>query len=264
MSDFLSKILDLKKRELEEAAKAVPEKILRREAEKFEGRGAFIERLAVQGFNGMNVIGEFKRASPSKGEIRNNVDPAEHARKYELGGVAAVSVLTEQNFFCGSPDDLKKVKSAVSLPVLRKDFIISSYQVYESAVMGADAVLLIVRALSPETLRELLSLCSGIGLDALVEAHDESEFETALEAGARLIGINNRDLTTFETDISTSIDLAGRAGAGRVLVSESGINSRSDIERLLDAGIWNFLIGESLMRSNDPVRFLAALHGVQG
>ncbi len=130
-------------------------------------------------------------------------------------------------------------------------------------LMGADAVLLIVRALLPESLRDLLSLCSGIGLDALVEAHDESEFETAAKAGARLIGINNRDLATFKTDISTSIGLAGRAGPGQVLVAESGIHTRSDIERLLDAGIWNFLIGEGLMRSEDPVRFLKALHGAE-
>jgi len=211
----------------------------------------------------MNVIGEIKRASPSRGRIRDNVGAAEYARKYELGGAAAVSVLTEQNFFRGSPEDLMKVKSAVSIPVLRKDFIICPSQIYESASMGADAVLLIVRALSPETLRDLLALCSDIGVDALVEAHDENEFETAAEAGARLIGINNRDLETFDTDISTSVRLAGRASPGMVLVAESGIHTRSDVERLLDAGIWNFLIGESLMRSDDPVGLLMALHGAQ-
>ncbi len=213
MSDFLSKILDRKRDEVRAAAKRMPERVLRREAEKPNGRRAFIERLARPGPLGMNVIAEIKRASPSKGKIRENVDPAEYARKYELGGAAAISVLTDRDFFGGSPDDLRKVKSAASLPVLRKDFLISSYQVYESAVMGADAVLLIVRALLPESLRDLLSLCSNIGLDALVEAHDESEFETAVKAGARLIGINNRDLTTFKTDISTSIGLAGRAGS---------------------------------------------------
>jgi len=263
MADFLSKILELKKGELRAAAAVTPERVLRREAEKLKGKRAFIERLARPGPLGMNVIGEIKRASPSKGMIRDNVDPAEYARKYELGGAAAVSVLTEQSFFSGSPDDLKRVKSAVSLPALRKDFIICPYQIYESAVMGADAVLLIVRALSPETLRDLLSLCSGVGVDALVEAHNESEFETALEVGARLIGINNRDLGTFDTDISTSIRLAGRAGPGHVLVAESGIRTRLDVERLLDAGIWNFLIGESLMRADDPVRFLRALHGAE-
>ncbi len=261
MPDFLSKILERKRDEVRAAEKRMPERVLRREAEKPGGRRAFTERLAGPGPLGMNVIAEIKRASPSKGKIRENVDPAEYARKYELGGAAAISVLTDRNFFGGSPDDLGKVKSAASLPTLRKDFLISSYQVYESAAMGADAVLLIVRALLPESLRDLLSLCSGIGLDALVEAHDEREFETAVKAGAQLIGINNRDLATFKTDISTSIGLAGRAGPGQVLVAESGIHTRSDIERLLDAGIWNFLIGEGLMMSDDPVRFLKALHG---
>ena len=226
-------------------------------------RRDFIGRLAEPGLLGMNIIAEIKRASPSKGKIRENVDPAERARKYEMGGAAAVSVLTDQNFFNGSPRDLKKAKSAASLPTLRKDFIIDPYQIYESAAMGADAVLLIVRALLPESLLDLLSLCSEVGLDALVEVHGEGEFEIAAKAGARLIGINNRDLGTFVTDISTSVDLADRAGPGRLLVAESGIHARSDIERLLDAGIWNFLIGESLMRSEDPVRLLRVLHGVE-
>jgi indole-3-glycerol phosphate synthase len=264
MSDFLSKILERKKEEVRSAASHTPEQVLRRAAEKLNGdRRPFVERLAKPGPQGMNVIAEIKRASPSKGKIRELVDPADYARKYELGGAAAISVLTDENFFSGTPDDLRKVKSAARLPTLRKDFIVSSYQIYESALMGADAVLLIVRALLPESLRDLLSLCLEIGLDALVEAHNESEFEAADKAGARLIGINNRDLSTFKTDISTSISLAGRAGSGRVLVAESGIHTRSDIERLIDAGIWNFLIGESIMRSDDPVGFLKALHGVQ-
>ena len=263
MSDFLSKILDHKKDEVRAAAQRIPEKVLRQEAEKSKGRRPFIERLVRPGPLGMNVIAEIKRASPSKGKIRENADPAEYARKYELGGAAAISVLTDKNSFGGSPEDLKKVKSACVLPVLRKDFLISSYQVYESAIIGADAVLLIVRALLPQSLRDLISLCESIGLDALVEVHDESEYEIAEKAGARLIGINNRNLRTFETDISTSIYLAGRIASGHVLVAESGIHTRSDIERLIDAGISNFLIGESLMRSEDPVGFLKILHGVQ-
>jgi indole-3-glycerol phosphate synthase len=263
MSNFFSKILDHKKDEVRAAAQRVPERVLREEAEKSIGRRPFIERLAGPGPLGMNVIAEIKRASPSKGKIRENVDPAEYARKYEMGGAAAISVLTDKQSFGGSQEDLKNVKSAVALPVLRKDFLISSYQVYESAVIGADAVLLIVRALLPQFLRDLISLCESIGLDALVEVHDESEYEIAENAGARLIGINNRNLRTFETDISTSIDLAGRVASGQVLVAESGIHTRSDIERLIDAGIRNFLIGESLMRSEDPVAFLKILHGAQ-
>ncbi len=263
MSDFLSKILEYKKDEVRAAAKRVPESALRQEAEKSKGGRPFFERLAIPGPLGMNVIAEIKRASPSKGKIRENIDPAEYARKYELGGAAAISVLTDKNFFGGSPDDLKKVKAAAALPVLRKDFLISSYQVYESAVIGADAVLLIMRALLPQTLADLIALCESIGLDALVEVHDEGECEIAGKAGAKLIGINNRNLRTFETDISTSIGLAGRIGTGRVLVAESGIHTRADIERLLDSGIRNFLIGESLMRSDDPVGLLKFLHGAQ-
>lgn len=260
MGDFLSKILERKQEEVRAAAAITPEPVLRREAENRNGRRAFTERLAFPGPAGMNVIAEIKRASPSEGKIREDADPAEYARKYQLGGAAAISVLTDRDFFGGSAADLRKVRLASSLPALRKDFIISSYQVYESAVMGADAILLIVRALLPESLRDLLSLCRAVGLDALVEAHNETEFEVAAKAGARLIGINNRDLATLNTDISTSIRLAGRAGPGRVLVAESGFHTRSDIERLLHAGIWNFLIGESLMKSDDPVKFLKVLH----
>ncbi len=263
MSDFLSKILECKGYEVKAAAKRMPERVLRQEACKPRAGRAFIERLAGPGPSGINVIAEIKRASPSKGRIRENIDPAEYARKYELGGAAAISVLTDATFFGGSLDDLGKVRQAASLPVLRKDFIISSYQVYESALMGADAVLLIVRVLSPELLSDLIALCADIGLDALVEAHDEKEYATAASSGARLIGINNRDLTTFETDISTSVGIAGRIAHGQVLVAESGIHSRQDVARLVDAGIWNFLIGESVVAADDPVKFLKALHGVK-
>ena len=211
----------------------------------------------------MNVIAEIKRASPSKGKIREDVDPARYAEMYQEGGAAAISVLTDNYFFGGSLTDLRAARNAAGLPVLRKDFLICPYQIYESAAIGADAVLLIVRALSPELLKDLLALCGSLGLDALVEAHDEREFDTAADAGARLIGVNNRDLGTFITDIATSVSLAGRIGPGQVMVSESGIHGRPEIERLLNAGIWNFLIGESIMRSEDPVRFLNILHGAE-
>lgn len=263
MSDFLSRIIERKKEEVRAAAKLVPENSLRLEAEKSSGRRGFAARLAEPGANGMNVIAEIKRASPSKGKIKDSVDPAQYSRMYEEGGAAAVSVLTDRDYFGANPGDLKKARAACSLPVLRKDFIISPYQVYESAAMGADALLLIVRALSPELLKDLLSLCAGIGLDALVETHNEPEFEIASKAGARLIGVNNRDLATFETDISTSIRVSAGAAPGQVLVAESGIYARCDVERLLDAGIWNFLIGESLMRSQDPAMLLRVLHGAR-
>jgi indole-3-glycerol phosphate synthase len=261
MSDFLAKIMEHKKLEIDAAAKLLPEAVLRRQAGKKNGNRSLFERLAVPGPMGMNVIAEIKRASPSKGLIRDHVDPKQYAQMYEKGGAAAISVLTDKRYFCGDVTDLREAKAAAKLPVLRKDFLISSYQVYESAAIGADAVLLIVRALSRELLKDLISLCGSLGMDALVEVHNDEEFDAAALAGARIIGINNRDLMTFRTDIQTSIDLAGRIEQGQVVVTESGIHGRLQIERLLGAGIWNFLIGESLMRSDDPEEFLRVLHG---
>ncbi len=263
MSDFLSRIIERKKEEIRAAEKSMPEASLRREAQNSGGRRPFLGALQKPGPRGRNIIAEMKRASPSKGKIRDNVEPGEVAQKYEAGGAAAISVLTDRDYFGAHPDDLSQVRAACRLPVLRKDFIISSYQVYQSAAMGADAILLIVRALDPEFLKDLLSLSSTLGLDALVETHDENEFEIAAKAGARLIGINNRDLSTFTTDIAVSIRISRNASPGQVLVAESGLNTRSDIERLLEAGIWNFLIGESLMRAQDPVMLLHDLHGVK-
>ncbi len=261
MSDFLSRIIERKKEEVKEAARHASEDFLRSQAEKSNGRRGFMRGLSSPGPAGMNVIAEVKRASPSKGKIRELIDPAEYARMYEAGGAAAVSVLTDRDYFGAQPEDFENVRAASRLPVLRKDFIISSYQVYQSAAMGADALLLIVRALSPELLKDLLALCASLGLDALVETHNEHEFEIASLSGAKLIGINNRDLATFTTDIATSIRVCQKAAPGQVLVAESGIHTRSDIERLLNAGLWNFLIGESLMRSEDPAALLQALHG---
>lgn len=262
MSDFLASIVKHKRAEVAAAARARPVAVLRAEAWSRSAARGFFNRMARPGPAGMNIIAEIKRASPSKGKIRENVDPARYARLYEQGGAAAISVLTDSEFFGGSPDDLRAVRAASALPVLRKDFLISSYQLYESAAMGADAVLLIVAALSPELLRDLIALSANLGLDALVEVRDASEFESAANAGARLIGINNRDLRTFKTDIETTITLAARKSDAQVLVSESGIHGRGDIERLLMAGVSNFLIGESLMRSEDPAGMLADLHGV--
>ncbi len=263
MSDFLSRIIEHKKREVEELARMVPEDSLRLRAEQPVERRSLFARLATPGPRGINVIAEIKRASPSKGPIRPDVDPVKYARMYERGGAAAISVLTDSRFFSGSREDLEAARCASNIPVLRKDFLVSPYQVYESAVIGADAVLLIVRALPAETLGEMIALCAAMGLDALVEVHDGAELDRALSVGARIIGINNRDLTTFKTDIQTSIDLAGRVDSGRAVVAESGIGGRKEIEKLLDAGIFNFLIGESIMRSGDPVAFLEQLHGAE-
>lgn len=259
--DILHRILKTKIEEVETARKNLPEASLRREAEKRRDTRPFFQRLRSRASRRANIIAEIKRGSPSRGIIRADLDPARQARLYEEGGAAAVSVLTDSSFFHGKSEDLVQARDAVSLPVLRKDFILSTYQIYESVVMGADAVLLIVRALSREFLRDCIALCRDLPLDPLVEVHSEEELEIATWAGASLIGINNRDLRTFRTDLAVSVRLAPHLQPDQVGVAESGIENRRQIEELLDAGIWNFLIGESLVRSGDPVELLGRLVG---
>ena len=200
----------------------------------------------------INIIAEFKRKSPSKGEIRINADPSAIAREYQAGGASAVSVLTEEDYFAGSLVDLRAVRQAISVPVLRKDFIIEEYQVYESAAVGADALLLIVAALDDETLIGLRRITEDeLGMDALVEVHTREEMVRAVDSGAKLIGVNNRNLSTFEVSLETSAQLAW-LGDNALLVSESGIASSADIGRLYELGYRGFLIGETLMRADDP------------
>lgn len=206
-----------------------------------------------------NIIAEIKRRSPSKGIIREDFNPVAIAERYERGGAAAISVLTEEEHFAGSLDHLRAVREAVDLPLLRKDFLIDEYQVYEAADAGADAVLLIVASLDDNLLVGLLELSKGLGLDALVEVHDSNEMERAARAGAKIIGVNNRDLKSFAVDLDTSLRLARLAPKGALLVSESGIQNRDDIRRLSAAGFSAFLIGEQLMRADDPGQPLAAL-----
>ena len=213
-------------------------------------------RRALQG-DGINVIAEFKRRSPSKGMIREGADPIEIARAYQAGGAVAMSVLTEEDYFAGSLEDLRQVKATVDLPVLRKDFIVDEYQVYESAVAGADAILLIVAALDDELLSRLRRLAEDeLQMDALVEVHTSDEMKRAAACGARLIGVNNRDLRTFAVSLETSLALAREAPPEAVLISESGLNSAADLQRLYEAGYRGFLIGETLMRADDPAAAL--------
>lgn len=260
-NDFLETILVAKRAELNQARQRIPEPELRRRAEaRRPGRG-FGRVLEQPGRYGANIIAEVKRASPSKGPIRPDLDPALLARSYEAGGAAALSVLTDAGFFAGSPADLEAARAAVGLPVLRKDFILSTYQIYETAALGADALLFIVRALSAEFLRDALALSRELGLDALVEVHSEPELETALHCGAHLVGINSRDLATFQTDLDTVMRLRRLLGNRAVAVAESGIGGRADILRLVDAGVHNFLIGESLVRSPNPETALRKLLG---
>ncbi len=212
--------------------------------------------------DGINVIAEFKRRSPSKGMIREGANPGDVARAYQAGGAVAMSVLTEEDYFAGSLDDLREVKSTVELPLLRKDFIVDEYQVYESAAAGADAILLIVAALDDELLLRLRRLAEDeLGMDALVEVHTSDEMKRAAACGAKLIGVNNRNLRTFEVSLETSLSLAREAPSEALLISESGLNNSADLKRLYDAGYRGFLIGETLMRAADPEQALRSIRG---
>jgi len=197
------------------------------------------------------LIAEVKRSSPSKGRIREDFDPVAIARLYAENGAAAVSVVTERRFFEGDPSFLAAIRNFVQIPLLRKDFIIDPYQIYEARLLGADAVLLIARILGAPRLREFVGLASGLGLSSLVEIHDEADLEKAVSAGAEVIGINNRDLSTFATDLGVSLRLAPLVPPGFLVISESGIRSRGDIDRLMAAGIRGFLVGETLMKERD-------------
>jgi indole-3-glycerol phosphate synthase len=208
----------------------------------------------------VNVIAEIKRRSPSKGVIREDFDPAWIAESYAEGGAAALSVLTEEDFFEGSIDYLRAIRAGLpGIPLLRKDFVFTDYQIYESAEAGADAVLLIAAVLEDELLAKLIDVADDVGLDALVEVHSEDEMDGALRCGASVIGINNRDLTDFSVDIETSVRLAPRALGSAILVSESGINTGQDISRLRRAGFKAFLVGEHLMRARVPGAALRSL-----
>jgi indole-3-glycerol phosphate synthase len=212
-----------------------------------------------RGPEGPRVIAEVKRRSPSKGDIRIDLDPAALAAAYAAGGASAVSVLTEPRHFAGSPGDLRAVRAAVDLPVLRKDFVTTPYQVWEARAWGADAVLLIVAALDPPSLRALLDEAAGAGLDALVEVHTEPEAEQAAAAGATLIGVNTRDLATLEVDPNRFAAVRGALPAGAVLVAESGIRDHADVRAAADAGADAVLVGETLVRADDPA---AAVRGL--
>jgi indole-3-glycerol phosphate synthase len=210
------------------------------------------------------VIAEIKKASPSRGVIREDFAPVEIAGQYQAGGAAALSVLTDERFFQGSDDYLQQARAAVPLPVLRKDFVIDPYQVLETRVLGADCLLLIVAALAADDLRALYTLAKDVGLDVLMEVHDAAELDLALALDAPMVGINNRDLKTFETRLSTTFDLVGRlaqAGGRRLVVTESGIHTRDDVAAMHEVGVRAFLVGEAFMRAPDPGAALNALFG---
>lgn len=255
MADILARIVETKRAELGRSAATRADwerKARELLATRRDFRAALRRRAPA-------VIAEIKKASPSKGMLAANISPAEVAREYEMGGAAALSVLTDQQYFHGSLDDLVEARNATLLPVLRKDFILEEIQVAEAAAHGADAILLIAAALSPRRLRELRQYAEQFAMTALVEVHDERELDGAIESGADVIGVNNRDLRTFEVTLETSLRLAERIPKGILKVSESGIESGEDIRALSAAGYDAFLVGERLIRSPDRAAALRAL-----
>lgn len=262
--DVLSEII-AKKRERVAAAKEVvsPGQMRRLAYEARDNATAHAFRNALRSAD-TNIIAEFKRRSPSKGTINAVADLTHVVQSYEAGGAAAISVLTEEDYFAGSLDDLRKVKSAVNLPVLRKDFVFDEYQVYETAAAGADAVLLIVAALDDGLLSQLRQLAEDeLHMDALVEVHTSDEMKRAAASGANVIGVNNRDLRTFEVSLETSLSLIREAPRHAVLISESGLHTANDLQRLRAAGYHGFLIGETLMRAGNPEQVLRDLRARQ-
>ena len=256
---ILDEILEHKREELEAARRVRDPGGLARDAARCDRRPKGF-REALRRTPGASVIAEVKRRSPSKGLIREDFDPAWIARCYADAGAACISVLTDAKFFGGSLEDLEAVRAAVDRPLLRKDFVIDAYQIDEARLAGADAVLLIVSALDDPTLAALFEHARQLGLDVLVEVHDELELERALALGADLVGVNNRNLKTFEVDLATTERLAARiADPEVVLVAESGIATAEDIARLERAGAAGFLIGESLMRQPHPGKALEEL-----
>ena len=205
------------------------------------------------------IISEIKKASPSRGVLTENFHPDQLARSYEAGGAAALSVLTDEQFFQGSAEDLRSARAACSLPVLRKDFTIAENQIFEAAAMGADAILLIAAILDLQQLRQFRELAASFAMAALVEVHDERELQLALDSGAEIIGVNNRDLRTFTVSLETSLTLAKQIPAGILKVSESGIFTAQDVQCLAGAGYDAFLVGEHLMKSGDPSQALKEL-----
>ncbi len=259
MSDFLDRIM---------AAKRVENARLRERVPLSEFRGRWERRepplslkAALEAAMFPAVIAEIKKASPSKGVLRPDLDHLSLGAAYQASGATAISVLTEVNFFQGSPEFLADLRPQIAIPLLRKDFILEPVQVYESAALGADALLLIVACLSPEELRALLLLTESLGMEALVEVYTAAEMRLAAQAGARLIGINHRNLRTFEMDMERAFQLAPLAPPGATLVAASGLNTRADLERFRESPVKAFLIGETLVRAADPGGKLRELVG---
>ncbi len=253
MSDILSKILATKVSEISQRAEGVPLSSLRQQCESADATRGFVAAISSQISAGKAaVISEIKKASPSRGILRDRFNPAEIARSYAKHGATCLSVLTDETYFLGHDDFLHQARSACSIPVIRKEFIIDSYQVYESRVIGADAILLIVAALGDASLLELSMLSQDLGLDVLVEVHDQNELERALMLPCKLIGINNRNLRTFKTSLETTLDLLNQVPDDRIVVTESGIHTREDVALMRKHCVNAFLVGETFMKADQP------------
>jgi len=260
MADILQRILAVKAAEIAAAKAGKPISVLRAEAEATTKPRAFFAALHGKiAVGNPAVIAEIKKASPSKGLLRADFDPAAIARSYEAGGAACLSVLTDRDFFQGAHVHLVQARSACALPVLRKDFITEPYQVFESRALGADCILLIAAALARQDMQGLEACARSLGMAVLVEVHDAAELESALALQTPLIGTNNRDLRSFETRLQTTLDLLPRIPAGRIVVAESGIGARADVAMLMGRGVPAFLVGEAFMRAPDPGQALLEL-----
>jgi indole-3-glycerol phosphate synthase len=258
--DILQRILATKTEEVAARSAQTPLPELKARIEDADLPRGFAGRLQVTVYSGRPaVIAEVKKASPSKGLLREDFDPAELAARYECGGATCLSVLTDECYFQGSSDDLQAARAACSLPVLRKDFIIDAYQVYEARAMNADCVLLIAAALSDDMMRDLCALARELRMDTLLEIHDSRELERALALDTPLIGVNNRSLHTFETRLETTFELLPKIGNERLIVTESGIHTRDDVAAMRRRGVNCFLVGEAFMRAGDPGQKLAEL-----
>ncbi|HEU4708273.1 MAG TPA: indole-3-glycerol phosphate synthase TrpC [Methylophilaceae bacterium] len=260
MNDILKKILDTKQQEVSAAAAAKPLAVIRNEAKAASPTRDFTAAIQSRVSKGQPaVIAEIKKASPSKGVIREDFHPAEIAASYEKGGAACLSVLTDRQYFQGSPEYLQQARAACKLPVLRKDFMIDPYQIYESRAMGADCILLIVAALELSQMQELEAVAHELGMAVLVESHDGEELERALQLKTPLIGINNRNLRTFDVTLDTTLNLLEQIPDDRIVITESGIFTRDDVAQMQSRNVHAFLVGEAFMRKPEPGAELASV-----
>lgn len=262
MSDILNQIVAVKRQEIAAALKKKSLAAVRADAESRVLTRDFVGALRVKIAAGhAGVIAEIKKASPSKGVLRDDFVPADIAQSYAEHGAACLSVLTDRQFFQGQPDYLKQARASCELPVLRKDFMVDPYQIYESRAMGADCILLIAACLDDAQMADLEAIALGLDMAVLVEVHDGAELDRALKLKTPLLGINNRNLRTFDVSLDTTLALRARVPSDRLLVTESGILARTDVQRMRDAGIHAFLVGEAFMRAPDPGVALAELFG---